>query len=349
MSFGEFFVLPELAPLALLLTAGGWLLLRIAEAARRRRLERVIGPRHALLCAEFGPRRRALRRGLFALGIAAAVVAWMQPSFGVDPERRRQRGVDVLICLDVSRSMLATDVLPSRLDRAKHEIEAFAGRLLGDRLGLVVFAGEAKLAVPFTQDVGSFGELLRLAGPASVRRGGSDLGAALDAAATAIDGSDSGEAAVVLITDGEDLGGRGLRAAEAFAERGIEIHCVGIGSQAGSKITIDGPGGETFLADRSGDEVVSSMDAAGLQRIAEVSGGAFVDARSEARPLVALYEQHLRSAARGRPAGAAPTSARMNRFQWPLGLAVLAWLLELTITDRRAPRLRQAAGNGGRR
>src|SRR5690606_12775395 len=167
VSLDEAFVLPGLAPLALLLAAGAWLLLRLAERARRRRLERVIGPRAAVLCAELGARRRDLRRALFAFGSAAAVIAWMQPLLGIDPERRAQRGIDLMICLDLSRSMLAADVAPSRLERAKAEIEALAGRLRGDRLGLVVFAGEARLTVPFTHDTASFVELLRLAEPSS--------------------------------------------------------------------------------------------------------------------------------------------------------------------------------------
>lgn len=285
----------DLLPL-LLLAPAAWLLLRSADGARRQRVEAALGPRVPV-------RRRRVR--LAIAGLFLALVAVLGPAWGAaagDVE-----GADVVVCLDVSRSMLARDVLPDRLSRAKREILELAGRAKGDRLGLVVFAGEARATVPLTDDMASFAELLDLADPTSVRRGGTDLGAALETALEVLKGR---EGSVLLVTDGEDLGGRGLAAARLLKERGVKVHCVGLGTELGSKITTEGG----FLRDRSGEDVVSAMDAAGLRAIADATGGTF----GGTVPDLSVT----------RRTGA--SDRRENRYQWPLAAAVLLWLFDLS-------------------
>lgn len=339
MNLGEFFLVPELLPLMLLVPAAVFVRSRI-DRARTRRLEALVGPRHSFL-ADVSSGQRRVRRRLGAMALLLVVLALLQPTWGEGVRRIEQRGVDLLICLDVSRSMLARDVEPSRLMRARQEIRALAERARGDRLGLVVFAGEARLTVPMTQDVDSFLHLLDLAEPFSVKRGGTDLGAALELALATFEGSSGSHEAVVLITDGEDLERRGLRVAEECAKRNITVHCAGLGSTRGSKIAVAaggvataGRGAESFLRDAAGADVISTMDPASLRRIAERTGGEFINAGRRAGALVDLYDDRIVPMAR-KAFAAEDREERQNRFQWPLLLALAFWLLELGIGDRR--------------
>jgi len=273
--------------------------------------------------------RRRVHRVLFCVALFFASVAFLQPAWGKSTRSVEQRGVDIVVCLDVSRSMLARDVAPDRLRRAHGEIEALAKRAAGDRLGLVVFAGEARLAVPLTRDLGSFARLAVRADPLSVGRGGTDLGAALTTALTALEGGSGEHEAIVVVTDGEDLEEKGLRAAARCKERGITVHCVGLGSARGAKIPVRGvDGAETYVRDRAGADVVSVMDPATLSRIAESTGGAFVRAPGDDRPLLDLYEREIVPMAR-KSFAAREQRARENRYQWPLLLAFCVWILEL--------------------
>jgi len=330
VSARDLFERAELWPL-LLFAPAAWLLLVACERRRARRLERVAGSRGRALADGLRGGEGALRRALLSAGLLLALVAALAPRIGESGRELEPRRADLLVCLDVSRSMLATDVAPSRLEAAKRAIAALAERARGDRLGLVLFAGAAELAVPLTQDLDSFAELAEFAEPSRIARGGTDLGAALDAARAALEGARADHAAVLLISDGEDHEGRGLRAARELARRGFAVHCAGVGSPLGSKIAVEGGG--AFLRDRAGREVVSALDAAGLEAIAAAAGGESIDLGRGAAALVDHYERHVRptafaAAESGRRGGREP------RFQWPLLAAFLLWTLGLAFTDR---------------
>lgn len=336
MSLGDLFAQPTALP-CLLLVPLVWLGLRTLDRVRARRLARLVGPRTATLTAELGPGRRALQRALFTAALALQLIALMQPCWGLDRRRVEQRAVDLVVCLDVSRSMLARDLPPTRLGRAHQEIRALAERARGDRLGLVAFAGEARLKVPLTRDMDTFAALAEETDPLSIRRGGTDLGAALEQALAALDSGSDNLAAIVLISDGEDHAQRGLRAAMQCKERGIPVHCVGLGSAIGGKIPLPDAHGEAFLRTRAGEEVVSVMDAAGLRRVAATTGGTFVDAADATRPLRELYERRILEMARGGFARG-ERLRRQNRYRWPLLPAFLLLVLQLCLTDRRGRR-----------
>ncbi|HLQ38819.1 MAG TPA: VWA domain-containing protein [Planctomycetota bacterium] len=334
MSLREYFAWPSLWPI-LLAAPLLWLLLAVTDRARARRLATVVGPRSAALAPGCQPQQRRLRRALTALGLLLALLAVLQPLLGAGARKFEQRGNDILVCLDVSRSMLARDLPPSRLLAARRELRALAERARGDRLGLLVFAGEARLSVPLTQDHDAFMAMVELADPLSVRRGGTDLGAALERALAALAGQDSDHQVVLLLSDGEDHEQRGRQIAERFRQQNIPVHCIGFGTPLGSKIAVAGSAGdETFLRDRSGAEVVSAMDADGLRALAEATGGVFVDASAQAQPLLRLYEQRIVPMAR-RAFAARSMGERENRFQWPLLAALLLWMLELCCERRR--------------
>lgn len=333
MSVARLFLLPEALPL-LLLPLLGWLALTLRDRARARRLARRVGPRAAALACERSGRRRATRRFVFALGFFLALVAAVGPAFGGAAPDLEWRGVDVVVCLDVSRSMWAGDVSPNRLARAKQEIRKLADRAVGDRLGLVVFAGEARRAVPLTEDRATFTELAELADPYAVRRGGSDLGAALDAARDMLAGRTGEHGAVILLTDGEDLEGRARAAAARLGAEGLSVHCVGFGTRRGGKIALPGDDGETFLRDREGREVVSVLDSTTLRLIASATGGGYLDAASSAGPLVALYEDRILPLART-AFQAEGRLRRRTRHRPFLAAALACFLLVLATTDRR--------------
>jgi len=333
MNLDSLFTFPD-AVWILLLAPLLWLVLHILDHARARRLERIAGIRAHALASELSKRQRQGRRRLFSAGLLLALAALLQPIWGEGLRKIDQRGVDIIVCLDVSQSMLARDLPPSRLERAKAEISALSEKARGDRLGLVIFAGEARLFAPLTQDIDSFIDLVRLSDPLLIERGGTDLGAALETALSALKEKSGNHEVVLLITDGEDHEQRGLSAAELFRERNIKIHCVGFGSAIGSKITITDERGESFLRDNSGVEVVSSMAPGRLFKIAETTGGEFLDAGAQPLPLVELYEKRITPMARkmfkdeGR-------RTRKNRFQWPLLAAFLLWIMEICLTDRK--------------
>ncbi|MEZ5966858.1 MAG: VWA domain-containing protein [Planctomycetota bacterium] len=334
MNVLDHFVLPQAAPFLLvpaLLWLADWSLER-RRAARRRG---ALGPRAPRLTTEVSPRRRHLRRAAWTAALACSVLAAMQPRWG-EGEPITQRGVDIVVCLDLSRSMQARDLPPNRLACAQRELRALAARARGDRLALVVFAGEAHTYVPLTLDVDSFARLADLAHTLPALRGGTDLGQALGVASRTLIGGGSGEAIVVL-TDGEDHAGQGLRAAQACAARGIVVHCVGFGSELGSKVPVGEPGHETWLRDGTGQDVVSAMDATSLRRLTASGGGEFAVASPQGGTLADLYDRRIRAMAR-KAVAAAQLSARRNRFQWPLLAAMLLWLAELTLGERRRVR-----------
>jgi Ca-activated chloride channel homolog len=335
VSLAALFAWPVIAP-ALLLAPLAYFAFRARDRVRARRLAAVAGPRAAVL-SDVDSRRRAWRAALGAAAILFAVLAAMQPLFGEGSGLVEARGTDLVVCLDVSQSMLATDVPPSRLAAARREIKALAQRAGGDRLALVLFAGETRLAAPLTRDVEAYSELVDGADPLALTRGGTDLAAALEAGLAALEGATGDLAAIILVTDGEDLGGRGLRAAEACKARNVAVHCVGFGSAGGSKVPVTAEGGTTFLRDRSGAEVVTALDADGLQRIAAATGGeAIADAGTRTGSLVSLYDRRIRPVARN-ALEAERRKGRKNGFQGPLLLAFASWVATLGISDRRRP------------
>jgi len=321
---------PEAWPFLLALPLAALLLWWLGRR-RARSLARTLGPRFRLLASNRGAPRRI---AFFVVGLLFALVAILQPAWGEGTRTVEKRGVDLVVCLDVSRSMLARDDRPNRLARAQKEIDELARRAEGDRMALVLFAGDAQLAVPLTRDRDSLATMAGLATPLSVARGGSDLGAALMTALNALAGASGEHEAIVLVTDGEDLQQSGLRAARACANRGITVHTIGMGSRLGAKIPLESEGGEAYLRDAGGAEVVTAMNPEGLRRIAEETGGAFLAAADESRPLVELYEQRIQPMAR-KAFESREKKERTNRYQWPLMAAFLCWILDLWLGVRR--------------
>ncbi len=253
-------------PVALLIAALLWLEIRQRTAldqfmSTRMRERLVSGP---------GRLRQTISLGCFALGIVACVLAAMRPQWGATERLLPQVGAEIMICLDVSKSMLAEDTIPNRLERAKAEIRDLLDLMRGEQVGLIAFAGKATVISPMTTDFAFLKLALDHVGPQSVGLGGTRLEAPIRAAVRGFADTADVSRIILLITDGEDHDSFPLEAAEEARERGIRIMTVGFGDEAGSKVQVTDPrtGARTYVTDDSGKAVVSRLDGDLLREIA---------------------------------------------------------------------------------
>jgi Ca-activated chloride channel family protein len=282
-------------------------------------------------------------------GVAAVIVALARPQFGKYVDEVGTSGADIFVLLDVSKSMQAEDVKPSRLDRAKADIADFLAQVPMDRVGLITFAGVPIVQVPLTTDH----EYLRLivdeVDTESVPRGGSLIGDAIRKAVSLLPPHPERERAILLITDGEDQASFPLEAAELAKEQEIRIFAVGLGDdQEGSRIPLrDRQGRLQFAKEAEGREHWSSLNETLLKEIALRTKGAYVPARTRDYDLGKIYAEHLASLTRGQLA----TEQRElyhERFQWFVALGVACLWLE-TLLPRRPRTPWEAAWAADRR
>jgi Ca-activated chloride channel family protein len=239
--------------------------------------------------------RAGVRLGLFFVALLCGVLALMRPQSRGEPVTVTSSRVsaDVMVVLDVSKSMLAEDAAPNRMARARVEIEKMARQLAGHRVGLVAFAGRAALLCPLTPDHAFFNLVLRGVDTRSVSKGGTRIG---DAIRTAVRAFPTGPGAklIVLITDGEDHESFPLDAAKDAAKAGVHIVAVGIGSETGSQIQITDPqtGAKTVLM-HDGQPVLSKLDGETLRQMALTTEGAYVPAGTSALDLESIVNAHV--------------------------------------------------------
>lgn len=305
-------------------------------AIRRRRLERFAAKETwPVLNATVAPGARFHKSLLLLLAFALSAVAAARPYWGTQERELRRRGIDLIVGIDVSRSMLAADMPPTRLETAKRLAAELATRFRGQRFGLLPFAGDAFLQTPLTADYGLFLDSLRALDSSTIGTPGSDLGVAIDTAVNAFARSSQGTRVLLLITDGEDHEATVAQAAKNAAEKGVIVYAIGIGSVQGAPIRqADG----SFFEDANGTKVVTRLDVETLRSIANATGGASYTVepgqRLDLAPLVASLDS-LQKGELGAQVRAIPN----ERYQWPLGAALLLLLLESAIRERRrAPR-----------
>ena len=282
--------------------------------------------------------RQYFRAGLVVVALALLVAALIDPRWGVSYRQVQQRGIDLVVVLDVSKSMLAQDARPNRLERARQYINDLLDRLGGDRVALVTFAGTATLKCPLTVDYNAFRLALATAGPEWAPRGGSLLGDALRIARKAFTDEILDHKAIIVFSDGEDHGSYPLEAAQTlFDELAVPVYTVGIGDTGeGARIPVDTDGGTVWLT-HDGQEVWSKMDRAMLQSIALATGGAFVPVGTGTVDMGLVYADRIEPVAK-REFDSATVKRHDPRFQWFAGLAVALLLVESLIGDRRRTR-----------
>jgi Ca-activated chloride channel family protein len=329
-----------LAGAFVVLAAGLW-----ARARARRELSAWVGERHAArFVPGHSPGRATTRVVLASAGLALLALALLGPVVGHTFRPVSRRGLDLVVCLDTSRSMLAQDLRPSRLERAKREIAGLLERLAGDRVALVAFSGEARDVSPLTRDRATLENLLAYVTSEDNQKGGTDLAAAIARGLDLLDGRSGAHEAIVLITDGEDLEGQGLALAEKAVERGIRIFVLGVGTVEGGKIpVVDASGKQSFLADEEGKEVVTKLDRTSLMELARRTGGEFLAADESATPLEDLYRARI-TRIEGREITSGERRVPYDRFQWPLVAGIACLLGATALRARRRSAAARPAG-----
>ncbi len=307
-----------------------YFVLVLAARARQRRAAEAFADQaaHPLLLADAPPAARTLRFALEFAGLLLLVLSALEPAWGSIERKVERRGVELVLCLDTSRSMLARDLPPDRLSRAKKDIKALLPQLRGDRIGLLAFAGDARVVCPLTHDLGAFEALLDRVDTESTRLGGTDLAAALRTALAVLPRDGVESQSIVIMTDGEDLEGQGQEEAASARARGVRVHALGYGSTEGAKVPGREPG--SFVRDQAGQEVISRLDAQGLRQICGATGGSYLAGNDVSLPLVELFEKRMRPMQK-RSFEQQERRLRQARFQWLLipgfCLLLLAWLL----------------------
>ena len=276
--------------------------------------------------------RTLIKAGLLLLACTLIGLALARPQYGIEFVERKARGLDVVFVLDSSRSMLATDIRPSRLERAKLAIIDLVKRLENDRIGLVVFAGSAFLQTPPTLDYSAFRENLNAVSPSSISRGGSNIGQALREAVKAFP-KDNNFKVVILLTDGEDLEAQAIDTARKIAQDGINIYSIGIGTPEGTYLKVRTDNGtEEFIRDSSGQPVRSQLDEVTLQKIAQLTGGSY--SRLIDQSIDTLYTSVLATLPR-EELESELQEIRMERYQWVLLAAIVCLIVEILILRRK--------------
>ena len=250
-------------------------------ASRAKRLRAMAPSRLAAKVLPGASTGRALSRPLLGwAGLFLGGVALAQPQCGTHVELAKKRGIDVVIAIDASRSMLARDVKPSRIERAKLELSGLLDKLAGDRVGIVVFAGDAFVQCPLTSDMAAAKMFLRAVTPADMPVPGTDVGRALEESRNLLTEAERGakSRAIVLLSDGEDFGDEVDEELKPLADDGIQVITVGIGSEAGEPIPeVDKHGNVVgYEKDKQGNTVMSRLNASGLAHIADATDGTYV-------------------------------------------------------------------------
>jgi Ca-activated chloride channel family protein len=336
MRFAHPQVLWLLAVTATLLVTFLWWAWRKKESLAARFIQARLLPQ---LTVNVSKRREQVRVILLVGAVVCAFLALARPQWGFDWEEVKQRGLDVVVAIDTSRSMLARDVRPDRLTRAKLAALDLLKQTHADRLGLVAFAGTAFLQCPLTLDDEAFRQSVEALDVGIIPQGGTAISAAIDTALTAFKTEGDNFKTLVLITDGEDHDSDALATAERAAKAGMKIFTIGVGTPGGEVLQETNERGQTTnIKDPEGNAVKSRLNEALLQQVASAAGGFYLPLRA-ANVIETLYEKGLAPLPKSDLASKRVQQFH-ERYYWPLALAILLLLAELFQGPRRPPRPR---------
>jgi Ca-activated chloride channel family protein len=280
--------------------------------------------------------RQKTRAVLMILSYLFLVLALARPQIGTKLELVRRRGLDVMIAVDISASMLAEDIKPNRLLKAKHAISALIDRLSGDRVGLITFAGVSFVQCPLTTDYAAARLFLDALDIDTISQSGTEISEAIRVAATSFNQEESKYKVLVFFTDGEDHGEKAIESAKAAFKSGIRLFCVGVGSpEQGAPIPLREPSGEFlgYKRDRNGELVVTKLDDLLLREIAQLTHGNYYQATPGEAEIERLYEDL--AALERREIEERQFTQYEERFQYFLAFALLFLVWELLLTDYR--------------
>ena len=308
--------------------------LAVCGRHKKKAMERLADPE--LLAQLIGKdlKRRRFFKGLFLLSaLALMLFALAGPRWGSHYQEVSQKGVDIMILVDVSPSMRVEDIKPDRLERARREILDFLTVVQGDRVGLVAFSGAAFVQCPLTLDYAALEMFLGQLEPDLIPVPGTDLGAAIETALSSFDFKAETDKVILLITDGEDNEGKGLDAARQAAEKRVKIFVFGMGETSGGPIPAsDGKGG--FKKDKEGKLILSRLEEESLRRIASVTGGTYARSVAGDLDLDVLYFDGIKTRTEAQTLKSGKIKVYEERFPIFLLAAFVFLVLENLLPER---------------
>lgn len=321
----------------LLLTVPAMVIALMAMAQLRKRNIAKFGNPKTLyaLMPDISKVRVRIKSALFLLAVTAVIFAAARPQFGSKLKEQTSQGIEMMLVVDISNSMLAEDFAPNRLDRTRYAIDKLFSTLNQDRVGMVVFAGEAKVQLPITTDYRMARSFVKRISPTLVSVQGTEIGSALNLASLSFSQNRDAGKVIILITDGETHDSTALDAAKRAAEQGIKIFAIGIGTPEGAPVKVDGE----FIKDENDEMVVSRLNEELLQQICSATAGGYIRAANATFGLEEIVDQ-IDKMEKGEL-----TSLRFEeyneQFQWILAIAAVLLLLEALLLSRRNPKLQK--------
>ncbi len=286
------------------------------------------------LMPDYSSTRPLIKFMLVSMALGFVLVALARPQFGTKLEEVKREGVELIIALDVSNSMLAQDIQPNRLERAKQAISRLTSRLQDDKIGMIVFAGDAYVQVPITTDYSSVKLFLDAINTEIVPKQGTAIGSAIEMAMKSFTPDSEMKKAIIVITDGENHEDDPVKAASKAAEKGIVVHTIGMGKPKGAPVPSDRTANTgAFRKDRQGNVVVSKLDEQMLEKIASAGDGVYIRANNTRIGLDKLFDE-INSMDKT-AYEARKYSEYDERFQYFIATALILLLLEFLLQERR--------------
>lgn len=279
--------------------------------------------------------KQIIKTILIIFSFTFIILALARPQFGTKLEEVKRKGIDLIVALDVSKSMLAEDIKPNRLSKAKQEISTLIDKLQGDRFGLIVFAGDAFVQCPLTTDYDASKMFLDIIMPNIVPTPGTAIGKAILKAMECFEKKERKYKAMILLTDGEDFLTDPIKSAKEANKEGIKIYTVGIGSREGELIPIKDEQGKLieYKKDKSGNVIMTKLDEVTLQKIALLTGGKYYRVSYDEVEISKIYDEI--SKMEKRELGVKEFTHYEDRFQYIIIFVLLFLIVELLLTDRK--------------
>lgn len=324
--------------LYLLIIIPVFILIRLLEIRKRKLKLKKFGDIELLkqLMPDVSSSRRTLKFWLMIAALALLIIMLARPQMGTKISQEKRRGIEVIISLDISNSMRAEDVVPSRLDKSKMLVENMVDNFTNDKVGLVVFAGDAFIQLPITSDYVSAKMFLQNADPSLFATQGTDLAGAIELSSKSFTQQDKVGRAILIITDGEDHEGGAIEAAKKARKNGIRVFVLGVGSTKGSPVP-DGNGG--YMKDNTGQEVMSALNEDMCKQIAEAGGGAYIHVDNTSLAQRQLNDE-LTKLQKG-DISSVVYSEYDEQFQAVGILLLLVLIIETLVLERKNPLLRK--------
>jgi len=276
---------------------------------------------------------------LFLFALSVLIIGLARPQFGSKLEEVKRKGVEIVIALDVSNSMLAEDIKPNRLEKAKRAISSLIGKLAHDKIALLVFAGEAYTQLPMTTDYGAAKMFLNTVNTDFVQRQGTAIGAAIDLGMKSFNQESPAGKVLIVITDGENHEDDALAKVKEAVEKGITVHTIGMGLSKGAPIPVYGRYQKEFRKDREGNVVISKLDEQMLQEIALAGNGVYVRASNASAGLNVVYDEITKL-------DKTELDSKIytdfdEKFQYLFAVAFVLLVVELLLSEKRSKLLKK--------